>query len=784
MNAATYAVTHNAISRLRDPDHREEALARLVAIGEDAVGTLCLALESPDRETLTGALRALGAIGDPSALPALARMARHEGAEIAAEAIDAITAIGSVLAVQQLASLVGSPLQETRLGAMLGLARIARSALADAGAARRALTQLPTGDLAPFVKACLWQLEPAPRTLGIQAALTLDPPLVVTALIETLDPATTRRSSTSQQAVRDALAHVAAVGPLVEHLRSEAAPRPWLVQLIGRVSAALPPEGGRAALVQALIKAHLARRIDIETLIAALTSLGEAGPEAVADQLPQASAEALPGLVALLAAMEWTPSFDYRGVRYAVARQDWHTCVELGTRAIPALVQAFESESDPPTRRAIAHALWDLEWAPKTRLQWLDLALALGHWDEIEAAERMGSREVRRIRHALTQEIAWAAGLPEQDPADVDRRIAMLHALYRLRGNDVYDGLIEAAERDPAPRVRDAALGLITRSGLRYARRLASTLTSARLAAHERAEKALSEQAADAGAAVAFRRGLTQSLAAMRSPETIDIHLATLVDDPSPEVRETAGAALAILAERHPDAVTQAMVSVLDRPTTHEMGLTLHRIGEPMRARLFALIDCPEGAVEPQRIARGKNGLLAMVAAGVDLTLPLRQPLLTGSAVARQIVMEIYEALGTQPIDPVALAAYCIARGDFQRCLELGEEAVPAIRDALPLYDWRTAGHLVGILIRLGVDADAPDLALAINRLTERARTPDVDEAQGVDAERASLDGHPVALRRLFTTERRAAQRLLRDISEAQSEYLARSGNLLRTVSS
>jgi len=771
MDAVTYTSVHQAIATLRSPDHREESEQRLAEIGEEAVAPLCLALESPNRETLLGALHALGAIGDTRALASLARVARHEAAAIAIEAVDAIAAIGSILGVQQLTGLLACELREIRLKATLGLARIAASsALVDAAAARRALADLPTDGLAEFSQACLWQLDTAPRTLGIQAALSQDPHRVVAALLQALSGDNTSRASASQQAIRDVLGHVAAVEPLVERLAAD--PAPWLVHLAGQVGSALPESRERTRLIAAVVDLYLADRIAIGNLIATFGPLGEMGTNAVANRLPKASAEPLVAIVDLLDALEWTPTSDYRGVRYAVAKCAWHTCVELGTRSIPALIEAFDRADAPPIRRDIAQALWDLGWQPDTRLQRVRMALALSQWSEFEGIGHMGGREVRAVRRALSDEITWSIAYPKDgDAGSIERRIAFLHFLYGLRGGDVYPGLADAAYRDPSPRVRDVALGLLTRGGTRFRNDLTASLAEAR------AKAVLLARASDThiegqDTAATFRQGLIQSLAAQRSPDTIEALIATLVEDPAPIVRQTAGSAIALLAERHRDMVIQALVGTLDRPTTRELGATLRRIGEPMQSRLFALIDCPEGAIEPQRIARGKNGLLAMLNAGANLRLPLRQPLLSGSAVARQVVTELYDAMGIRPDDPAALAAYWIARREPERCLILGQEAVPAICDALPLYDWRMAGRIVQVLIRLGVDADLPELARTITKLTEMARTPDLDTQQGIDAERASLAGHPISLRRIFAGDRRDAQHLLRDITQAQAEYL------------
>jgi hypothetical protein len=125
------------------------------------------------------------------------------------------------------------------------------------------------------------------------------------------------------------------------------------------------------------------------------------------------------------------------------------------------------------------------------------------------------------------------------------------------------------------------------------------------------------------------------------------------------------------------------------------------------------LVDCPELA----SINRAIAGFYAIVGPAANVLYVLSERCTRLARRAR--VTELLDRLGIEPEQPDAQVAYWLAKGQFERCESLGEAATPILLEALPLYDWQTAGQIAQSALRLGLDPDHPAIQRVLAELTE-----------------------------------------------------------------
>ncbi len=747
MAAQNYVQIRQAIRRLTDPEHRREAERFLLDRPEIAYSALLQTLESAASEQLCAAVAVLGKLGDPRATSPLRRLALRDSGAVARAAVIALGDLAHSAAVPALADALICETQDIRIEAALALARLGSAADSNlATLATHALERLRPDDAPALCEALIWRLEPPARDTAFIAALTANAPQTIEALLRII--ATTQNA----QSARDTLRHPQAVAPLLQMFSVATAEQiaPVLAELVSVVGAPLD-EQIVAALIAALDEAGSNQRAAIAE---ALRVSGQVAIAVARQRLLTAPRQERLRWADLLDLLGWSPTPDRAGAWYWIAKGEWARCIEAGHEAIGPLVETFEQ--DAPQRELAANALCQLGWEPPdlpTRWHWL---IALQRWDELVAA---GKAAIEPLAHALRDERANAA-----EPRGVDAgavlRVAMTNTLGRIPHADAVPALLAALRLDPAAPVRAEALRALEARGAEgYAALMQALRRELDLIRDERAAQGRAQ----------LRRDLVIALGrSSATQESLDLLLRVVGRDPAPQARTAARDVLLSQASRDRQAVIVAALAHLDGPVTPELGEALRRLGPPLLDRLLALVDCPDLV----SINRAIAGFYAIARAGANVLYILHEPLLTGSAQTRRAVAELLDRLGIEPEQPDAQVAYWLAKGQFERCESLGEAATPILLEALPLYDWQTAGQIAQSALRLGLDPDHPAIQRVLAELTELSEAQDERVIQTLLAERGLATERQISLNVSYEQVRITARKLIESINQAQIERL------------
>lgn len=300
-------------------------------------------------------------------------------------------------------------------------------------AARRALVTIGSDAVAPLV-----------------AALDTDNPVAQLAIVETL------RSLGDK-----------AIPALLDGLQ---APQPIVQQRSLELLSMLDDPQVRVILLRYLNDA------DLKLAQLAMDGLVRQGPEVVpslVQALKQPDVQLRERAAEVLAHLNWQPKPDYTGAVYAITRNDWATCVQLGAVAVPPLLEAL-SHWDSEVRRAAALTLVQIG-APALAGLMSTLQSDTAH-ARASAAWALGKLHANPAASALAhllndpdqhvQETAIGALIRVTTPPDIFVaalanpnllvRKTAAWALGHHRYAPAVPALIEALH-DPAPDMRDTA---------------------------------------------------------------------------------------------------------------------------------------------------------------------------------------------------------------------------------------------------------------------------------------------------------------------------------------
>jgi len=775
MAVEDYLTVRSAIRSLADPKGRPVAKTLLVDYGFEAVPPLIRALDDSDGELVCGAAQVLGEIGDARAVAPLGRLAMHATSQVATAAVAALGRIPDPASLGALDRALHSEHSTVRLEAALSLARLSGELSSEA---LETLGHLRLEDVSPLCQALLMRLEPGPRESAFRVALQIDAEAAVGAMLAGLE---VRRTAPT---ALDLLRRPDAVRPLLDRLtpRTAAEIIP-IVAFVGRglrrdLSSArdsrVPPNYGvrvppnyRARIAQALddmavALVRLLTEVDPDWRPLVVEALQTLGPKATASlrrRLIEAEPDDRSTIAWALTQLNWDPTPDEAGARYWIALGDLSRCAHAGKDAIGPLLEEFWGD-DLDRRDAAAMVLRRLGWRADDRRSRLLSLIAMRRWQLLGL---MGETVVPTLIEAQRAERAAALTHLEGDHR-TEIRIAIVQTLGQLAGPAAANALVEALRTDPSQKVRgEAQLGL-ERLGTDGVAALVQALRSEL----DLAARASPEQRP---ARVGIRQQLVQTLARMRSLDSLQVLLSTLSGDPAPAVRAAASDAIHRLSLAAPSQVVEATLSSIGEDTTPELGRTLQQLGEPAMEHLLALISSPDGA----NIRRAVAGYVAMGQAGADVAHLLSGLLFSTSAQARLVVTQVWDRLGIEPDTPETWAAYWLAKGEIERCEALGSAAVAVLMQALPVYDWREAGAIALSLVRLGLRPNDPCLEATMASLRRMSDLDDEIVTQMVDVDHEERpDRQLVVLTVSHREGRQAARKLLAAIDRAWAEQLGR----------
>lgn len=728
---------HAVLAALSVPGDHHAAIEYLLAHADNALPALIEALDGPDLAAACRAAEALGALPGlaADAVSPLGRQALYGPPAVAAAAAAALGNLpASRASVITLEEALRSEHAEVRHEAALSLARVeVQGAPVLSRRAGGALAGLEAADAGAVSRAALLRLEPAPRARLVAAALEAD----LRATLDAIEEAASRRTTSSE--AEEVLVRTDTLRALTRRLTPETAP--YVAPPLAAASRALldraphDAEIGHAVdavahtLLEALYASHEA--LERAPLLSALETLGARAHRTLSARLADEEPERIAPLAGVLAEIGWQPTSDRAGARFLIARGRWDECAEIGVEATGPLIEAF-LDARGEAREMAARALERLGWAPSEERLLVPYLVALGRWGELD---RLQGDIAPRLADELADERAEALG--RSTPGyRVDVRVGLAEALARLGGPGAHHPLAAALAEDPAAAVRSVALRGLRREGVLDAEALAQAFRAEYAAACEPPASLPDEDSARAerSAAAALRAELVEALAAAGGDGAMALILQAFAAETESVPREAAGAALAALAERAPDRAADAVRECLGDADGEALGAALAQMGEAPAEALAALLGEEHGEAS----TRAAAVLVAYARAGGEIGPLLRPILLGGTPEARLAAARIFDRLDRVPVRADEAAAYWLAKGQWERCEAVGEPALAVLADALPVYDWRTAGAIGLALLRLGADPNAALFDALISRLRqvvarrdERLEPSPADEEDG-----------------------------------------------------
>ena len=362
--------------------------------------------------------------------------------------------------------------------------------------------------------------------------------------------------------------------------------------------------------------------------------------------------------------------------------------------------------------------------------------------------------------------------------------------LAEMPGDGVAD-LIHALTADPDPDARRAA-----------AQALADLGPAAIPAIHQRLDaeiRAAHHDPSTAEPRAGTRADLVLTAARIGHPAALEPLLQALLDDPTPTVRRAAAGAIRVRAARQPEAVKPLLGSALDAAISPELAELVVDLLPDLTTQLLADLGSNDDRTQGRAIAV----LVALACHDDALVDRIIQALTQPNLRARAAAAEILQRLGAVPQEPDLAVAYHLALGHdlavayhlatsrLEAIRPLGQPALPALRAACSLYDWRTAGPVAILMLKLRLDPADPLLDQIERALEAAAALPDEATVRTIgppakigaaQRQREALqftiprDDDRQAARELLFRLRRMRERL-RQAQEAASDHVERPGH-------
>jgi len=751
-----------ALAQLARHETRAQGVSALRAACQAATPVLVAVLEASDDVQAALAADALGLLGDPSGAAALARCALYGRPAVAPRAAAALGRLPiSHAAVITLEECLASPNYAVRREAALALASLAAAdAPVLAKRAESALAAMNAEDVTPICSAALVRLPHRACTMLFDVSISID----VQAAMEAVSRAAVHDGAAAK--AHRVLARGVVAQRVAERLDLDNAAHmaPVLAMVCRALVSSLtrneiahenPLRGPVNRLSELLYQAtHRGQR---EPLVAALREIGSDAQHVVAEGLADAPPDSTPRLAAALREAGWHPQPDEDGARFWIALNEWEECTAAGEAAIGPLVEVL-LQNDLERRDGAAGALDCLGWQPDDEDLAVPLFVARRAWDELRT---LGEPALSRLIGVLRIERTVAAAR-DSDAYRQDVRLGIVHTLAQIGGDEARDALEEQVFEDPSGPVRAAALRALQDLG---------ELSSATLLQALDHEIRLA-RGAEGGPprdgprpSATMRRAALEALRAASLDEAIALVLDMALSDPDASCRAMAQAQLREAWQRRPAEVLAVSVSRSEKDGERGLADLLRDAGLPGPDVLAESLSSED--TETAWLASAS--LLALGRNGLDVEPALHRALLTGSPGGRRAAARILDAMGRPPADGNALAAYWLAHGQVERCLTLGREAIPVLRDALGAYEWPVAAQIACVLLQLGLNPGSRSLDEVERRLVAAAQRGDEQVTQVVRSEADGAD-RVVTLTVSHEEERQEARRLLRALVRLRAQ--------------
>lgn len=317
---------------------------------------------------------------------------------------------------------------------------------------------------------------------------------------------------------------------------------------------------------------------------------------------------------------------------------------------------------------------------------------------------------------------------PEPEPALADQPAPLLALPAYPAAKPAADGiddLIRTLTGDPDAAARRNATQALAQRG-----------PAAVAAIHQRLDaeiRAAYHDPAVAEPRAGTRVDLVLAAARIDDPAALDPLLQALLDDPTPAVRRAAAGAIRVRAVRQPEAVRPLLDDALDAAISPELAELVVDLLPNLASQLLADLGSADDRIQGRAIAV----LVALARHDPGLADRITQALTQPNLRARAAAAEIIQRLGAIPSEPDLAVAYHLALGHdlavayhlatsrLEAIRPLGQPALPALRAACSLYDWRTAGPVAILMLKLGLDPADPLLDQIETALDAAAAVPD-----------------------------------------------------------
>ncbi|MGD2177949.1 MAG: HEAT repeat domain-containing protein, partial [Anaerolineae bacterium] len=466
-----------------------------------------------------------------------------------------------------------------------------------------------------------------------------------------------------------------------------------------------------------------------------LGEIGDAAIEATRPLLWHRDGKTRTLAAEVLAEIGWKPREDEEAAAYWVAKREWDTCVDLGSAAVRPLTMVLQ-ENDPEVREKAAGQLGALG-SPQV-VEPLSRALRDAEWKVRAAAARsLGKLGDERAVETLTAAL--------EDESKTVQREAVI-ALGKLGHADTVEPLTAALQLDSSS-VRKAAVQALTRIGDPRAFEALITALENDAGAVDATvldelvkmddprvmETLVRKATKTSGASVSWsaRETYVEALGTMGQP-AIDA-LAAVLGSGGSTARQYAAIALGEIGDRR--AVKPLLLALVDSytATRNAAADALDEIGwKPDRGRGGAAywiakeewdkcVEIGQPAAGPLisalRVTKWRGGAATALRSlkwGPDAGEALAEHrdtmvrLLKESDQSRvpDAAVHVLEAIGWEPDEGEAGGAYWAVKEDWDRCVAIGQPAVPALTRALgwtsPVLDLSLRRKIVGALSRIG----------------------------------------------------------------------------------
>ena len=531
--------------------------------------------------------------------------------------------------------------------------------------------------------------------------------------------------------VLGSIGDVRAVRPLVQALGDEDESVRWGARW------ALQKLGG--AVVRSLVKT-LEEDEDPRARMDAAVALGVIG-----------DSSAVPTLVSAL-------SDESEGVREAAER----ALVEIGDKKAVSSLEGLLKHHDEKVREHAQRALAGLGWAPLEKEERIEFLLKHGQWGKVlEQGEGVVPLVVREL-----------SGRGGEDRKEVARLISARGHRVKAKVMELLSDVDEAVRREASYLAREIA----DESLLPYlADALASTdpvvrrntaLALARVRTPEAVEmlvRAMGDEDEEVGRAASWALGQLGELSAGRLMEALG----------SPEARVRRGAAWALGVVKD-DRAVEALVRALkdpDEKVRKGAAWALGEMGPQAAAALSRSLEDPEvrEAVKEilEKIGWEEKGEIP-VAPAEEEEGPIEEiPPVPIVEKTEEIVTEILDKMGIGEETREGKAEVLIERQDWDGLLEMGEEAVPALEDALMDPDPQVRAKAAWCLGVIGSERSVEPLVKALGDPSRDVRLG----AAGALKKMGSSAVEPLirALREGDDELRKEAARVLGDIGDERA---------------